>query len=124
MLSDYELRARRAVERSTQEAFAKKLKISRQFLNRIESGKVLKLSKKLEARYNELYGGKRLISVDFYVPPPCINCGRDVPEDKEPKRVHMGETRDRDVYLCPNCGEYFDGHDVTAIEAKKQKEGK
>jgi DNA-binding XRE family transcriptional regulator len=124
MLEDYELGARRAVEHATQKAFAKKLHISRQYLARIEAGKVRKLSKKLEARYNTLYGGKRLIQIEFYTPLSCPYCGRDVEEGKEPKRVHMGKTRQDDVYLCPICGTYFDGHDINAIEAKKQKEHK
>lgn len=120
MLKDYEIRARRAVEKKTQAEFAEMLGISRQHLIDIESGKV-KINKELERRYNILYGGKRLITTEWYTPPPCPTCGRDVPEGKEPVRKHQGATRADDVYQCPICGLYFDTHDWVKAQADKER---
>jgi len=111
-LKSYEIRARRAVEKLTQDQFAKKLGISRQHLIDIEADKVRKIGAEIERRYDELYNGHRLISITWSrgVSCPYPDCfdkdnldeKRVWPEDASPDRDVLN-----DVYVCNSCMRTF-----------------
>ena len=102
MLRAEEIRARRAVERLTQAEFAKKLNISRQRLNEIEQERIV-ASKKIEARYDELYEGKRLIQWTFERGVECPRCHGISPLEK----LNEPEDKLNTIYRCRDCGYYF-----------------
>jgi DNA-binding XRE family transcriptional regulator len=102
MLRAEEVRARRAVERLTQAEFAKKLSISRQRLNELEQERIVP-SKKIEARYDELYKGKRLIQIEFTRGVECPRCYGTSPLEL------LNDPADEldKIYRCKDCGYYF-----------------
>ena len=101
MLKSYELRARRAVEKLSQDEFAKKLGISRERLIAIEREDNMTVDDKIEATYNKLYP-KRLLNITFKRGVGCTNCGEsrlellNDPEDELEK-----------IYRCKDCGCVF-----------------
>jgi DNA-binding XRE family transcriptional regulator len=101
MLKSYELRARRAVEKLNQAQFAKKLGISRERLIKIERDEI-NPDKKIEARYDELYKGQRLIHISFERGADCPFCtgfGHRIWRDEK--------NPERDVYECTDCDRVY-----------------
>ena len=97
MLESYELRARRAIEKKSQAKFAKDLGISRERLIRIERDKE-RPDAKIEASYDKIYGGQRLINITFERGADCPRCGG------AGNRIWRDESNpERDVYECASC---------------------
>lgn len=100
MLRAEELKARRAVDKLSQEYLAKMLGITRTYLSEIENGRK-KVSKALEARYDQLYP-KRLISITFSRGVECPKCYGHPKKLTDSKKDELDE-----VYYCAKCDYYF-----------------
>ena len=106
MLTDVEVRARRSIEKLTQSEFARRWKISRQYLSEIESGKHRIVTKKLEAKWDEAFGKKRIVPrADWEIAvicPYCLSLPREtIFEDKKDLL--------NNVYRCRECDKTFTG---------------
>ncbi len=104
MIDKLELKARRLNLNLSQLEFARVLGVSEEHYNRLEKGKILKISKKLTRRYEQLYGTKRLISITWMRGVMCPFCKSELP----PERL-MQDERDPegDYYRCHACGKRF-----------------
>jgi transcriptional regulator with XRE-family HTH domain len=102
MLDGLEIKTRRVFLKMKQDEFAQKLGISRQYLSRLESGRE-RVSENLEAKYNELFGTKRLVSITTGRGVECPRCHGTSPLEK------LSEPKDElnTVYHCADCGNYF-----------------
>ena len=100
MLEPTELRARRAVLKVSQAEFANMLGISRQYLNRLETGKA-KPSLKLQARYRQLFP-EPLVKVTFGIPLKCPRCG-----ERETERITDSDDASYEIHQCEVCGAPF-----------------
>lgn len=105
MIDQYEIRARRAVLHMTQAQFAQKLGVTRQYLNKIESGKIEQISRSFERRYDTRFP-ERLINIRFKRGVMCPFC---VDTELPPQRIDFGERddSDSDVYQCRACKRKF-----------------
>jgi transcriptional regulator with XRE-family HTH domain len=95
-----ELKARRAVEKLSQQDFAKMLGISQNYLSEIETGHK-KVSKALEAKYSRLYPSP-LINITWSRGADCPFCTGDG------RRIWRDEKNpERDVYECADCDRVY-----------------
>ena len=103
MLQPIEIKARRLYLHMNQTEFAEKLKISRQYLSRLESGRE-RISQSFEKKYDKLFGTERLISTMYKRGIECPNCYITTP----PKKL-SGSKKDEldEVYQCPECNYIF-----------------
>jgi transcriptional regulator with XRE-family HTH domain len=101
MLRAEELKARRAVEKLSQDELASMLGITRTYLSEIENGRK-KVSKALEERYDRIYP-KRLIDITWSRGVECPRCHTTTP----PKKLSEPKDKLDTVYYCPKCGYYF-----------------
>lgn len=110
MIDTIEFRARRVVLKLTQKQLALMLDISREHLCRLESGK-LRVSSKLERRYNELFGTRRLISFRTERGVDCLRCANFNLE-----RLNEPENPLNTIWRCKDCGLYFTTREAWHIE--------
>ena len=101
MIIPPELKARRLKLKRSQREFADRLGITQEHYNRLENGK-LPISRKMERRYEELFGTQRLTAVSVRTGIACPNCNSDdVEKLSEPAKP------EHTVWRCRNCGRYF-----------------
>ena len=101
MISQLELRARRLRLKRSQREFADRLGITQEHYNRLEKGK-FPISRKIERRYEELFGTQRLTAVSVERGVVCPNCDSDdVEKLGEPVKPEYT------VWRCRSCGRYF-----------------
>jgi DNA-binding XRE family transcriptional regulator len=119
-----ELRARRAVERLTQKDFAKKIGISRQFLNQLENEEV-NVTERIEQLYDAVYNGERLITIvksERAVVCPNYDCHTEcTPQLVELKDVPQDSLDN--VYECPDCHWRFSGRTAFAVIQSHRDQG-
>lgn len=116
MLDASEIRARRKVLKKSPADFAEMLGISRQYLHRIESDRVERISDKLEAKYDALFP-TRIFTIRFYRGPRCPICSDDI--DSYAKRVYPGKDLENDVYECDVCHSYFTAREAYRVMDEK-----
>ena len=102
MLEGLEIKARRVHLHMKQDEFAERLGISRQYLSRLESGRD-RVSENLEAKYNELFGTRRLVSITSSRGVECPKCYGTSPLDK----LNDPDDELDTIYRCTYCGHYF-----------------
>jgi len=101
MISLLELKARRLKLKYSQREFSNMLGITQEHLNRLERGR-LPISRKLERRYEELFGSKHLTSIHTEGGVACPNCNsNDIEKLNKPTKV------EHTVWRCRSCGRYF-----------------
>ena len=101
MISLLELKARRLKLKYSQRDFSNMLGITQEHLNRLERGK-LPISHKIERRYEQLFGVKRLTSILTEGGVACPNCkGISIEKLSEPEKDEYT------VWRCKTCGRYF-----------------
>ncbi len=117
MLDSLELKARMKVENLSTAELADKLRISRQYLHRVVVGKVESVSERLEARYDNLYS-RRLIVTRTYRGAECPFCSPEI--ETEPKRIYPGNDLDDDLYECDVCKRRFTYREAMHLLAEKR----
>jgi len=101
MISQLELKARRLKLRHSQREFGDMLGITQEHLNRLEKGR-LPISRKIERRYEQLFGTQRLTAVHTEGGVACPNCDSDdITKLSEPVKTEYT------VWRCRTCGRYF-----------------
>jgi len=110
VIDSLELKARRLNRKLSQREFAERLGITQEHYNRLENGK-LPISRKLERRYEKLFGTRRLIEFRAERGVGCPFCGEiDLKQLSEP------ENRLNTIWHCRNCGRYFTTREAWHIE--------
>lgn len=101
MINLLELKARRLKLKYSQREFSNMLGITQEHLNRLERGK-LPISRKVERRYEQLFGARRLTSIGMEGGVACPNC-----KSKNIKKLSEPAKFEHTVWQCRNCGRYF-----------------
>lgn len=94
----------------SQKEFAKMLGISQEHLSRVETGK-LQVSTKLEARYNKLFGTRRLIEARVTRGVDCPQCA-----GIRLKRLNESENPLNTIWRCEDCGLHFTSREAWHVE--------
>jgi DNA-binding XRE family transcriptional regulator len=113
MLHRLEIIARRREFKLLQWQMADLLGITQDHLSRVETGK-LKASEKLERRYEEIFGCKRLYEVKFSRLVYCPNC-----DGYEIERLNESTEPAWSIYHCKNCDYIFCAAEAWNIQCKR-----
>ena len=110
MISGLELEIRRKRLKYSQREFANMLAITQEHYNRLENGK-LPITRKVERRYEDLFGKERLTAVSIGKDVICPKCN----SDKVP--VYESSHLPIRYHKCSDCG-----HTFKSIEENYQEE--